>query len=922
MGKVSNLSESTVKAKSINHFEPRFLDALENAIIITDLDGVIAYWNRAATELYQWTADEAIGRGIVELFMFAPTAEKAYEIMNLLRRGQSWKGDFTVSRKDGTSLPISVTNSPLYDDKDVLIGIVGLSEDVSDRRRAEEELRESESRYRFLVENASDGIHTYDIEGSFIETNARFREMLGYSREELQNLRVQDLVPPDDLINNPIQFQALLSGQTLLKERRLRRKNGTTFIAEISGKMMQNGVLEGSIRDVSERRRTQVLLNAQKEALEMVVTDAPLTAILTHLTNTVEELSEHSVTSSILLLDSENRLRNGASPSLPDTYIQKIDGIVADENVGTCSAAAATRMVVITPDIAADPKWNGLANLPIELGLRAAWSVPILSKGGRVLGTFGTYFRELREPDFFERQVVEILARTAALAIERKQFDEQLKQTDERLQKIFEASQEGILVEENGNIVYVNESYLRQFGYENSAGLIGRNVSIVISPKDADRLAEFGRRRVQGLKAPAQYEFVGKRKDGTLIDLEASVSTSVAGGHTYSTTMIRDITKRKLAAIALRRSESQLRLVANAIPLLVSFIDSEKRYRFVNRGYAEWFNIPFDKLVGMHLSEVIGQAAFETLLPEIERVLSGEEVSVERSVPYRTGERFIRLNYVPQKEGENVTGFHSFVWDISARKAGERELRRARSRLEERVVERTRELEAANKERIEILQKLVVAQENERRRMARDVHDQLGQQMTVLRLKLEELKKHRAENPEWTRQLDELSVITRQVDSDVDFLAWKFRPAVLDDIGIAAALDEYVKQWSKHFDIPAKFDARRLGAARLPPEVETNYYRIVQEALNNIAKHAEASNVVVMLEPRDDGTILIIEDDGAGFAPDKLIAPGDGMGLIGIRERVALMGGALEIESNPGRGTTIFVNVPRRNSTDGVESRY
>ncbi|MEP7214414.1 MAG: PAS domain S-box protein [Acidobacteriota bacterium] len=889
------------------------LEASELAVIVTTPDGTVTYWSRAAESLYIWKSDEAIGRNIMEMVIPSPAfEEEADQFIKQLRTGKSWTGDFTVKRKDGVIFPVSVTNSPIYSSENELTAIVSISQDITERKRADEQLIRNESKYRFLVEQASDGIHTYDAEGRFIDTNSKFCEMLGYTREELTELKVQDLVPAEDLAIEPIRFDDLLAGRTILRERRLRRKNGTSFIAEISGKMIQPGVLQASIRDVSERRKAHSLLDAQKQALEMVVTDAPLDAILSYLVNIVDELGNGRSVSSILLLDEDNRLRNGASPGLPDHYLKAIDGIAADANVGTCSSAAATGKTVITPDIASDARWVGLAHLPLQLDLQAAWTMPILAKDGSVLGTFGTYFRELREPTAFELQVVELLSRTAALAIERKEADEQRRQDQERLRSIFESFQDGIIVEQAETVVYVNNSYLRIFGYSGPDEVIGRDISIVISSDDTDRLREFGRLRDRGETAPAHYEFKGKRKDGTLVDVEVSVSSSISGGLRYTTTILRDVTERKLAEKAVRDSEAQLRLVTDAIPLLVSFVDAGLRYRIVNRAYSEWFERPHQEIVGEQMSDLLGTSAFLELQAEIRTALSGEEVTFERTIPYHTGERFVHVNYIPQRDSDTgeVVGFHSFVWDISARKAADLAMERSRSELEERVVERTFELKAAVKERIRVLQELVTAQEDERRRMARELHDQLGQQLTVLRLKLENVARTLADGSDPADRLEEIREITRELNASVDFLAWKFRPAVLDDIGIVAALDEYVQRWSVHFGIKAEFDARRFRNSRLDPEVETNCYRITQEALNNISKHAGATKVNVLLEPRDGGAVLIIEDNGAGFDPAESKRESRGMGLMGMSERAVLVGGLMEIESSAGFGTTIYVKVP------------
>jgi signal transduction histidine kinase len=151
-----------------------------------------------------------------------------------------------------------------------------------------------------------------------------------------------------------------------------------------------------------------------------------------------------------------------------------------------------------------------------------------------------------------------------------------------------------------------------------------------------------------------------------------------------------------------------------------------------------------------------------------------------------------------------------------------------------------------------------------------------------------------------------------RLNSDVDFLAWELRPAALDELGLDAALQTFVREWSEHFRIEARYEGLGLGGPRLPPEVETNLYRILQEALQNVHKHAGAAHVSVVLERRDGLAVLVVEDDGCGYDPGEEVAADSnkGMGVVNMRERAALVGGELEIESAPGAGATIFVRVP------------
>jgi signal transduction histidine kinase len=245
--------------------------------------------------------------------------------------------------------------------------------------------------------------------------------------------------------------------------------------------------------------------------------------------------------------------------------------------------------------------------------------------------------------------------------------------------------------------------------------------------------------------------------------------------------------------------------------------------------------------------------------------------------------------------------------------------------LDRRVAERTAELSETNlllkaeidrrkrneAERISLLRRLALAEEEERRRMAREMHDQFGQQLTALTLKLSALKANCGNQSELCAQIESVQAISKQLDEDIDFLVWELRPAALEDLGLETALSKYVANWSKHFGVRAELQAMGIVSGRLTTEMETVLYRIAQEALNNVAKHARASKVDLILECRSDQISLIVEDNGVGFDEMRMFGVDDRrIGLIGMRERAALAGGTLAIESNPGHGSTIVARIP------------
>jgi two-component system, chemotaxis family, CheB/CheR fusion protein len=357
-----------------------------------------------------------------------------------------------------------------------------------------------------------------------------------------------------------------------------------------------------------------------------------------------------------------------------------------------------------------------------------------------------------------------------------------------------------------------------------------------------------------------------------------------------------DITERKRMESALRAGEERLRM------LMESFTDFAIFTIDVNGNVKDW-NPGAEAIFGYSAKDILGKSADVVFTPE-DRAASVPDkeretarrkgrASDERWHVRKDGTRFFASGVmVPLSDDKKHLGFAKIARDLTAS-----------IQAKETIIER------------EMLKRLVDAQEDERRRIARDLHDQLGQQLTGLRLKLEGLKTKYQAEPAMIKAIDDTQKQAQKIDKDISFLAWELRPTALDSLGLRNALANYVVEWSKTHGIAAEFHTGRARRRRLVPETEVNLYRIVQEALNNVLKHAKASKVDVLLEFNRRQVSLIVEDNGIGFDPkakSKITRKGKGLGLVGMRERANLLGGNLEVESAPGKGTTIIVRVPMR----------
>jgi PAS domain S-box-containing protein len=211
--------------------------------------------------------------------------------------------------------------------------------------------------------------------------------------------------------------------------------------------------------------------------------------------------------------------------------------------------------------------------------------------------------------------------------------------------------------------------------------------------------------------------------------------------------------------------------------------------------------------------------------------------------------------------------------------------------------------------RLGLLKRLLSAEDQERRRIARELHDETGQSLTALLVGLRAIEEQGVlvEIRSTARQL---RGIAAQTVEDVGRLARGLHPSILDDMGLTAAARRYVSDYRKSFGVVVHFRAHSIVADGLPPLAQTTTYRILQEALTNVARHARAHAVRVDLKQDRTALELVVRDDGVGFDAGAVLEAPSGLGLHGMQERVALLGGSVEIASQPGQGTTIRARIP------------
>jgi PAS domain S-box-containing protein len=343
--------------------------------------------------------------------------------------------------------------------------------------------------------------------------------------------------------------------------------------------------------------------------------------------------------------------------------------------------------------------------------------------------------------------------------------------------------------------------------------------------------------------------------------------------------------------------------------LLVDGVRDYAFYMLDRAGRVESWNAGAERLQGYTADDILGQHVGCFYLPEEARQ-GAPARALERALAEG---RAVEEGWRIRKDGSRfwAEGLITTVRDPQGRLVGY-------SVVTHDVTERRRHAEV----RARLLEQVTAAQEEEQRRLARELHDETGQSLTSLLVGLRSL----AEAPSLAtvrEQVSELRRVTARTLDEVRRLARGLRPGVLDELGLVPAIEQLAVDHSQLHSIAVEVSAVGFGAERLPPAVEAALYRVIQEALTNAAKHSGARTVNVVLQRRRELVQAIVSDDGCGFDVEATLrtpAARAHLGLHGMRERAALLGGTVTIESTPGEGTTIYVRVPIFGGSDGKDS--
>ena len=772
-----------------------------------------------------------------------------------------------------------------------VVAVSVVSSNVTDRKQTERALQRSEERFRKVFEEGPMGVVLLGLDTNIQHCNHRFCEMLGYSEEEIIALDLVGITHANDRERGQQLVSRLLNGKipTYTIEKRYVHKSGTVLWGQLTASMMHDAegkptTVIGMIEDITERKRAEEGLRNSERTLRTLMDASPEAIVLVDTEETV-------------LIANETAARRF------DTTVDKMIG----QGIHT----------FVPPEVAAQRVKHLQEVIRTGKGVRfedqrSEWYFeiamhPIFDEKGEVaaialLGIDRTDRKRAevalqRAHDELERRVEE---RTAELTEanqqlqreveERKAVEETLLHSRDELQMIYDEMVEGCVITdiETKRFVRANSSFCRMLGYSEEE-LLAASLQDIHPPEEmTNDLQRF--QQVSESRCSINENRPVLRKDGTIFYADITGRRVFYNGRPCVLALFRDVTERRQAQMALQESEEKYKTLVETLPDAVIMADMAGHATFVSRRFLELHRAE-------SADEFLGKTAWDYLIPEehekanlyYQKTLSdGITRGIELSFFRKDGTRFpseLSSALVKDASGKAVA-IINVLRDITERKRAEEALQREHRTLKH----------------------LLESSDHERQTIACEIHDGLAQQLAGAIMQLQTYFHQKETNPKLAaKAYDAGMTMLQQGHFESRRLIAGVRPLILDESGVVAAVGHLVNEQSR-LKGPKIDYHNRVDFERLAPILENAIYRIVQEALTNACKHSKSERVRVSLVQEEDRVRIEIRDWGIGFNLKSVKE--NRYGLVGIRQRVRLLGGKCSIRSTAGKGTRITVELP------------
>lgn len=854
-GSVTDISERKKAEQAIRSIEEtrmQIMNASLDAIVCINAKGLITVWTAQAEKIFGWKEHEIIGQLLTDTII--PEEYRERHTNGLFHYLQSGHGpvlnrliEIAARNKEGKTFPVELSIIPFKQDEAEFF--CAYIRDITERKLSEEQINREKELSDTAVNSLPGIFYMFDINRKFLRWNKNFELVSGYSGEELTKLSPVVFFAEEDRERARQKVEETFRNGSAELEAGFRTRSGKKIPYFFTGRTVYyNGIkcMVGTGIDISDLKWAQREIIESENRLRTIIRSEPQCIKLLDKNGILLDMNPAGL--AMIEADSLEQVKGRTVLSVIDeTYRQPFRDL--------------------TISVFNDKPGNLLFSITGLKGTRR-WlethAVPMKDAEGKILALLGV--------------TLDVTARKLA--------EEELRKNEEKYRTLVEQAVDAIaLYDATGKILDVNTGSVNLLGYSKPE-LMKMSLSDILTKEEIESKPVRYDVLQQGESTIKQRHM--RRKDGSVVETEVR-SQQLPDGRFLS--VIRDLTERIKAQQQIEEEKKLSDKLIDGLPGVFYWYDENGRFLRWNRQFEIVSGYTPKELSGKRLDDFFEGADRQIITENISRVFAEGAGDAEADFisrdkikhPYYFKSVRIIYNNRPCLLGTGI--------DISDRKKAEQDLA------------------ATNESLRKLTAHLQHIREEERSHIAREIHDELGQQLTVLKMDISWLNKKIDVKEEKVKERlrDLISMVDNTVKS-VRKISSELRPSMLDDLGLPAALEWQGQEFEKRFGIQVKFRIQ-AGDYKLPNNISITLFRIFQEGLTNIARHSEATGVSVSLKIEQDHLLLTIQDNGKGFVVHDIVNKKT-LGILGMRERISLIKGAFSLESAPGKGTKIKVTVP------------
>ncbi len=835
-------------------YQARLLESVSDAVTSLDMNRCIVSWNDACRELYGFTAAEVIGKKIPELLTFEyPYSNNEAVFAQVFGEGK-WKGEFNfIHPKTGEKISLLSNINLLKNKAGTLIGFIITSKNITDRKKTEEEIRKSNERFELIAAATNDAIWDHDFVKDETWGNNKLYSMYGLKpgKETINYDMFLDHIHPDERAD-------MLTRMKLAMEKK--------------------------VSSLSEIFRFKTEDDGYKIFFDRAYIKYDDAGNPVRILGAMQDITERETIKKQILKEKE----------LSDTIINCLPGIFYlynkegkflrwNKNFETVTGYDSGEINQMHPLDFFEEKNKALLSDKISNVFITGHDnveANLLKKDNTVI------------PYYFTGEAIEYEGQTCLMGVgldfsEKEKSESIVRTSEEKFRTIIEQASDGIFIaDESTYLVEVNNAGCRMSGYT-SVELQKMKFLDVVPPEDLAANPLRITKMAKGESVINDRRLI--RKDGTIMDVEISAKKLLDGRYLC---FVRDITERKKAAEILQLSEKKYKLLFynNPLPMWMSTIPGLDIID-VNESAIRHYGYSREEFLQLNSRDLRPPEDVADFISEVNKMDPG----INNIKAWRHKKKDGTVIQVEVYSHE-ILYEEKRVWLALSHDVTEKYLAKE---LLQKSYEDIRQL-ASNLQSI---------REDERTNIAREIHDELGQQLTGLKMDLHWLtRKINNSDAEVTNKMKQSIELINATIASVRKISTDLRPSILDDLGLLSALEWQGEEFEKRSGTKVIF-INKVGEISMQPEVVTGVFRIYQELLTNIARHANASKVTTVLDKDKETLHFSVSDNGVGFDPET-IKNKKTLGLLGIKERTLLFGGIYEFKSKPGEGSVTNISIP------------